>query len=435
MKRIKVLVAMITCLSLTTWAQETKVADEPMFDDYFIDGTLRIDYTFSGDVNHQEIALDKLNSIPRWYGKRYRLDEVPVEGNGQIWVADHRTKHIIYKNSFSTLFQEWLSYEEAKTVKRSFENVFLVPMPKDTVDVTVALMNNRREVVATLTHTVIPTDILIRKTGTNKVTPYETLQQAADTNRCIHIAFVAEGYLEDEMPVFLEDAQVAIDALFAHEPFKSMRNRFNIVAVKSPSKESGTSEPSKGIWKETALHSHFDTFYSNRYLTTLNIKDLHDVLAGTPYEHIIVLVNTDMYGGGGILNSYNLSMTHHPQYRPVVVHEFGHSFGGLGDEYAYENEPIPMYPHDVEPWEPNLTTLTDFHGKWEDMIEKGTKRPTPATPENKDKVGLYEGAGYSLNGVYRGMQDCRMRTNNNPVFCPVCDRALRNLINFYTDEK
>ena len=435
MKRIKVLVAMITCLSLTTWAQETKVADEPMFDDYFIDGTLRIDYTFSGDVNHQEIALDKLNSIPHWYGKRYRMDEVPVEGNGQIWVADHRTKRMIYKNSFSTLFQEWLSYEEAKTVKRSFENVFLVPMPKDTVDVTMALMNNRREVVATLTHTVVPTDILIRKTGTNKVTPYETLQQAVDTNRCIHIAFVAEGYLEDEMPVFLEDARVAIDALFAHEPFKSMRNRFNIVAVKSPSKESGTSEPSKGIWKETALHSHFDTFYSNRYLTTLNIKDLHDILAGTPYEHIIVLVNTDIYGGGGILNSYNLSMTHHPQYRPVVVHEFGHSFGGLGDEYAYENEPIPMYPHDVEPWEPNLTTLTDFHGKWEDMIEKGTKRPTPATPENKDKVGLYEGAGYSLNGVYRGMQDCRMRTNNNPVFCPVCDRALRNLINFYTDEK
>ena len=434
MKMIRALLVMLVCWSTPLWAQETSY-HAPVFDDYFIDGTLRIDYTFSGDVNHQEISLDKLNSIPRWYGKRYRLDEVPVEGNGQIWVADHHTKRIIYKNSFSTLFQEWLSYEEAKTVRRSFENVFLVPMPKDTVDVTVALMNNRREIMTAFTHTVVPNDILIRKTGMSMVTPYETLQQATDTNRCIHIAYVAEGYQEDEMPVFLKDAQVAIDALFAHEPFKSMRNRFHIIAVKSPSKESGTSEPSKGIWKETALHSHFDTFYSNRYLTTLNIKDLHDVLAGTPYEHIIVLVNTDMYGGGGILNSYNLSMTHHPQYRPVVVHEFGHSFGGLGDEYAYENEPIPMYPHDVEPWEPNLTTLTDFHGKWEDMIEKGTPMPTPSTPENKNKVGLYEGAGYSLNGVYRGMQDCRMRTNGNPEFCPVCNRALLNLIKFYTDEE
>ena len=434
MKMIRALLVMLVCWSAPTWAQEVS-GHKPAFDDFFIDGTLRIDYTFSGDVNHQEISLDKLNSIPRWYGKRYRLDEMPVEGNGQIWVADHHTHQIIYRNSFSTLFQEWLSYEEAQTVRRSFENVFLVPMPKDTVDITVALMNNRREIMTSFTHTVVPTDILIRKTGTHMVTPYETLQQAADTNRCIHIAFVAEGYQKEEMHVFLKDAQVAIDALFAHEPFKSMRDRFNIIAVKSPSKESGTSEPSKGIWKETALHSHFDTFYSNRYLTTLNIKDLHNVLAGTPYEHIIVLVNTNMYGGGGILNSYNLSMTHHPQYRPVVVHEFGHSFGGLGDEYAYEQEQIPMYPHDVEPWEPNLTTLTDFHGKWEDMIEKGTPRPTPSTPENKEKVGLYEGAGYSLKGVYRGMQDCRMRTNENPEFCPVCNRALQNLIKFYTDEE
>ena len=240
MKMIRALLVMLVCWSAPTWAQD--VSCEPVFNDYFMDGTLRIDYTFSGDVNNQEISLDKLNSIPRWYGKRYRLDEVPVEGNGQIWVADHHTHQIIYRNSFSTLFQEWLSYEEAQTVRRSFENVFLVPMPKDTVDITVALMNNRREIMTKFTHTVVPTDILIRKTGNHMVSPYETLQQAADTNRCIHIAFVAEGYQEEEMPVFLKDAQVAIDALFAHEPFKSMRDRFNIIAVKSPSKESGTSE-------------------------------------------------------------------------------------------------------------------------------------------------------------------------------------------------
>jgi hypothetical protein len=307
-------------------------------------------------------------------------------------------------------------------------------MPKDTADITVNLMNNRREVMTTLTHQVVPTDILIRHIGERHITPYETLQQAADTNRCIHIAYIAEGYQEQEMPTFLEDAHAAMDALFAHEPFKSMRNRFQITAVKAPSKESGTSEPAKGIWKNTALHSHFDTFYSDRYLTTLNLKELHDWLAGTPYEHIIVLVNTDKYGGGGILNSYNLSMTHHEQFRPVVVHEFGHSFAGLGDEYAYENEAIPMYPHDVEPWEPNLTTLKDFHGKWEDMIDKKTPVPTPATKKNEKKVGVYEGAGYSLNGVYRGMQDCRMRTNQNPEFCQVCLRALTRLIEFYTED-
>ncbi len=419
---------------LMMWAQANQTVQTVAFDQYFEDKTLRIDYTFSGDVTQQDIYVDKLNVIPRWYGKRHHLAEVPVEGNGQIIVRDHRTQQVIYKNSFSTLFQEWLSYDEAKQIRKSFENVFLVPMPKDSADITVNLMNNRREVMTTLTHQVVPTDILIRHIGERHITPYETLQQAADTNRCIHIAYIAEGYQEQEMPTFLEDAHAAMDALFAHEPFKSMRNRFQITAVKAPSKESGTSEPAKGIWKNTALHSHFDTFYSDRYLTTLNLKELHDWLAGTPYEHIIVLVNTDKYGGGGILNSYNLSMTHHEQFRPVVVHEFGHSFAGLGDEYAYENEAIPMYPHDVEPWEPNLTTLKDFHGKWEDMIDKKTPVPTPATKKNEKKVGVYEGAGYSLNGVYRGMQDCRMRTNQNPEFCQVCLRALTRLIEFYTED-
>lgn len=421
--RIFRLVFLLCAVSLYVSAQE--------FDDYFVDKTLRLDYVFAGNVRQQFIALDNLNVIPRWYGKKHRLADLPVEGNGQITVRSRKTGKLIYRNSFSTLFQEWLSYDEASGNTRSFENVFLVPFPKDTVDVTVELRDNRRNVMASLTHSVVPADILIRHIGEDNVTPYVTLQQAADTSRCIHIAYLAEGYKAEEMQTFINDAKIATEALFAHEPFKSLKDRFNIIAVESPSEDSGTSEPSKGIWKNTALHSHFDTFYSDRYLTTLHLKDMHDWLAGTPYEHIIVLVNTDKYGGGGILNSYNLSMTHHDCYKPVVVHEFGHSFGGLGDEYAYAEEEIPMYPHDVEPWEPNLTTLKDFHGKWEWMIKKGTKIPTQV-PTDKDKVGVYEGAGYNLKGVYRGFQDCRMRTNNNPEFCPVCRDALTRLIDFYT---
>lgn len=391
------------------------------FNDFFTDNTLRIDYTFAGNKQEQHIAVDQLNAIPKWYGKRQHLSELPVEGNGQITVRTHSTGKVIYRNSFSTLFQEWLSYDESKSISRSFENVFLVPMPKDTVEVTLELRDNRRQVMASLTHQVVPTDILIRHIGEKDVTPYITLQQAADTNRCIHLAFIAEGYTKDEMATFIKDADTAVEAMFEHEPFKSMRDRFNIIAVEAPSAESGTSEPAKGIWKNTALHSHFDTFYSDRYLTTLHLKDLHNWLAGTPYEHIIVLVNSSKYGGGGILNSYNLTSTHHLYYKPVVVHEFGHSFCGLADEYAYEQEDIPMYPHDIEPWEPNITTKVDFAKKWQDMLHK------------KDKaIGLYEGAGYSLKGVYRAYPDCRMRTNQNPEFCKVCQRALIRLINFYT---
>jgi len=429
-KRISHLI--LTAIILSVISATNGVAQS--FSDNFTDKTLRIDYIFSGNVNETNISVDKLNTMPGWYGKQQRLTDIPVEGNGHITVRSHKTKEIIYRNSFSTLYQEWLSYDEAKNTSRSFENVFLVPMPKDTVDITVELFNNRRAVDATLTHTVAPTDILIRHIGERDVTPFVTLQQAADTTKCIHIAFVAEGYTDKEMDTYLNDVKTAIEALFAYEPFKSARSNFNIVAVKSPSKDSGTSIPSKGVWKNTALHSHFDTFYSERYLTTLNLKELHDWLAGTPYEHIMILVNTNEYGGGGILNSYVLSMTHHPKFRPVVVHEFGHSFAGLADEYAYDQEPIPMYPHDVEPWEANITTLANFHGKWEDMIAKDTPIPTPLSSDPKtisNRVGVFEGAGYSLKGVYRGVQDCRMRTNENPEFCPVCRRALQSLIDFY----
>ncbi len=402
------------------------------FEDFFEDKTLRIDYNFAGNAHQQEIAVDQLNVSPHWYGKRQRLAELPLEGNGQITVRSHKTGQIIYRHSFSTLFQEWLSYPEAQNVRKSFENVFLVPMPKDTVDVTLDLRNNRREVMASLTHQVVPTDILIRRIGEKDVTPYETIQEAKDSQHCIHIAYLAEGYQQDEMSTFIDDVRVAMEALFEHEPFKSLRDRFHIVAVKAPSQESGTSEPGRGIWKNTALHSHFDTFYSDRYLTTLHLKDMHDWLAGIPYEHIIVLVNSGRYGGGGIFNSYNLTTTHHAKYRPVVVHEFGHSFCGLGDEYAYDIEEVPMYPKDIEPWEPNLTTLVDFPSKWQDLVDKKTPVPTPLTVQYKDKVGVYQGAGYNVKDVYRPCQDCRMRTNEHPVFCPVCQRALTRLIDFYT---
>lgn len=403
------------------------------FDEYFIDRTLRIDYIFSGNKSKQEISLADMYSIPRWYGKRQRLGETPVEGNGRITVRPHGRKEVIYQNSFSTLFQEWLTYDDSAGPSRAFENVFLVPMPKNSVDITVELNNNRRQTTVSYTHTINPNDILIKHIGESNITPYTTLQQANDTSRCIRIAFVAEGYTKEEMNIFLNDAKAAMNAIFSHEPFTTSKNGFNVIAVMPTSKDSGTSHPAEGLWKSTALGSHFDTFYSSRYLTTLNLRRLHDALAGTPYEHIIILVNTSEYGGGGILNSYVLTAARNTQSKPVVVHEFGHSFGGLADEYAYDFEQIPMYPLDVEPWEQNITTLKDFHGKWEDMIQKDIPTPTPeSTPHGAyGTVGLYEGAGYSTKGVFRGAKDCRMRSNDTPDFCPVCQRALQNLIDFY----
>lgn len=409
-KNIKLLTIMLLCCA-NAMAQQ--------FDEYFTDKTLRLDYIFAGDSKQQAIYVDELNVIPKWYGRRQRLAELPLNGSGQITVKDKASGTVIYRHSFSTLFQEWLTTDEAKRTSKSFENVFLVPYPQKTVDITVDLQDYHAKTIASLTHTVDPSDILIRHIGEQNITPYETIQRAADTTRCIHIAYIAEGYTKDEMELFKADAEAATEALFAHEPFKSMQNRFNIVTVMSPSEDSGASEPANGMWKNTALSSHFDTFYSSRYLTTLHLKQLHNLLAGTPYEHIIILVNTENYGGGGIYNSYNLSYTRGKHFKPVVVHEFGHSFGGLGDEYAYGDDD-PMYFSDTEPWEPNLTTKHDFKGKWENLIAEG-------------KAGMVEGGGYLTKGVFRGCEDCRMRTNEVPEFCPVCQQALTQLINFYTE--
>jgi len=405
-------------LIITILLASTIYAFSQRFEDYFEDRTLRIDYTFAGcDAIHQ-IYVDELVSLPRWYGRRVRLSELPLKGNGQITVRSKADSVVIYRHAFSTLFQEWLATDEAKHTQKSFENVFLIPFPKAPVEIKVELFDYHDKVVNSLTHTVDPKDILIRKAGEQAITPYDVLHQACDTSRCIRIAFVAEGYTVDEMDHYLSDCRKAIGSLFHHEPFKSMQDRFQIIAIKSPSVDSGTSEPSKGIWRNTALGSHFDTFYSDRYLTTLHLKRLHDLLAGTPYEHIIILVNTEHYGGGGIYNSYNLSYTGGPQFLPVVVHEFGHSFGGLGDEYSYGNDD-PIYFDDTEPWEPNLTTKATACIKWENLIKEG-------------KAGLIEGGGYQKKGVWRGCENCRMRTNEEPEFCPVCQQALVKLIDFYT---
>ena len=404
------IISLLSSIAISVQAQR--------FEDYFEDRTLRLDYTFCGDASHQQIYVDELISIPRWYGRRHRLAELPLKGNGDITVRSKADGTVIYRHSFSSLFQEWLSTAESKQTQKSFENVFLVPYPRQPVEITVELRNYHDSVFASMTHTVDPTDILIRKAGERLVTPYITLQQAADTSRCIHVAYVAEGYQQHEMGTFLEDCKIAMESLFSHEPFRQMQDRFNMIAVMSPSAESGVSEPGKGIWRNTALGAHFDTFYSARYLTTLHLKKMNDVLAGTPYEHIIVLVNGERYGGGGIYNSYTLTDAHGPSFRPVVVHEFGHSFGGLGDEYPYGDDD-PMYFPDTEPWEPNLTTKCDFNGKWEDLVRDG-------------KAGLIEGGGYLTKGVWRGFENCRMRTNEEPEFCLVCQQALIRLINFYT---
>lgn len=405
-----------------------------VFADHFADKTLRVDYIFNGNASGQAICLNGLSALPTWAGRKHHLAELPLQGNGQITMRNAASGKTIYTTSFSSLFQEWLETDEARNVTKGFENTFLLPYPLQPVEIEITLLDPRRNVRASMKHIVHPNDVLIEQKGNSHITPHKYLLHNDSPEKCIDVAILAEGYTLQEIQTFYEDADIACKSIFDHEPFKSMKKRFNVVAVASPSTDSGVSVPRLNEWKHTAFGSHFSTFYSDRYLTTSRVKAIHDALAGIPYEHIIILANTEEYGGGGIYNSYTLTTAHHPMFRPVVVHEFGHSFGGLADEYFYDNDVMTdTYPLDIEPWEQNISTQVDFAAKWKDMLSENTPVPTPAEVSENYPTGVYEGGGYSAKGIFRPAENCRMRTNEYPAFCPVCQRALRRIIEFYTE--
>ena len=431
MKRLFLLFAATLLTATYTYAQS--------FSDYFANQTLRIDYIFSGNASQQLVALDELSASEGWAGRRINLDKVPVRGNGEIRLIDPESGKAIYRNTFSSLFQEWLVTDEASRLTKSFEATFLVPMPLKEVEVEITLLDNEGHLQTSMRHKVSPDDKLIRKHSATAPTRHEYLLQSGSSEECIDIAIVAEGYTKDEMDTFLKDARTACDEIFLYEPFAKHKSHFNVVAVIPESADSGVSVPQDNAWRKTAINSNFMTFYSPRYLTTNSVHLVHDNLAGVAYEHIIILANTDTYGGGGIYNSYTLTTAHHPQFKPVVVHEFGHSFGALADEYFYDepDHTANTYKLDYEPWEQNITSLVDFGSKWADMVKGKGEIPTEPTEKRKKNytVGVYEGGGYITKGMYRPAVVCRMRDNEATQFCPVCQRAIERIILYNLEEE
>ena len=395
------------------------------FNKYFSDNTLRADYIFSGNATTQEISLSGLSKSAGWAGRRVNLDTLLLQGNAQVTMTDCESGRIIYKQALSTLFQEWQHTEEATNVRKAFENTILLPLPLKKARITVTLCDNRRKTVAEMSHFVNPDDILIRHArkhlSENVVKDY--LINGKSSN-CIDLLYIAEGYTEAEMPQFYADVEKAVHALFSHKPFDKYRKHFNIRTIAIPSECTDVSEPLKGKWHETPAMSHFSTFYSDRYLMTEHLFRLHDLIEGIPFEHIVILANTPTYGGGGIYNLYMLTSARQKWFEPVVVHEFGHSFAGLADEYFYDDQYETYYPADTEPWELNVTTLADFDKKWRHMVKDVSLR-------NTGDVGIYEGAGYQSKGVYRGSFNCRMRTNEYPEFCPVCRESIEKVIKYH----
>lgn len=402
------------------------------FDKYFHKKSLRIDFALSGNTEFQAAAIQQLREEPVWGGPQKNLIDTFNYGGYYVNIYDKATNKLIYSRGFNTLFEEWRSTEQAKTETQSWSNSIPIPYPKSTVAVEIAARDKKdMQFHPLLKMDIDPNSIFIDrgKLKENKVT---RIQHKGESDKKVDLVFLAEGYTAADQDKFVDDAKKFTESLFNTPPYTTRREDFNIWAVNLISEDAGTDISGKGIYKNTALNSGYYTFGVDRYLTTPDMKSVRDAVWNVPCDAIFILVNTDTYGGGGMYNFYAMGTADNERTQHVFVHELGHSFAGLADEYfASEVAYQDFYNLEYEPWEPNITTLVDFDSKWKDLLPVSTPIPTPLDDAHKDKAGVFEGGGYIPKGIYRPMDHCMMR--DYAPFCPACSRAILRMIDFLTD--
>ncbi len=403
------------------------------FDDWFENKALRIDYVLGGDSNSQHFYLDEVKVEKYWSKPHSKTIDKLGLGSYKVEVTDKKTNKLIYSHGFCTLFEEWQSVKEASTLRRSFEQVVRIPLPKNEVVVSFKQRNKQGDFEELYNLPIDPNSYLVKHTPPPNFRVTEITNNGAYNNK-LDISFIAEGYTIEQIDKFRSDVKKFTSFLLGQKPFDKHKSDINIWAIESISIDEGPSNPKAGIWNVTPAFSSFYTFGIERYLTTLKFKLVMDIAANAPSDIVYILVNSNEYGGGGIYNHYCITTSDHSLSEKVFIHELGHGLAGLGDEYytsdvAYQD----YYPLNCEPWEPNLTTLINFENKWADMVEKTTPIPTPATKKHQDEIGVFEGGGYVEKGVYRPFMNCRMKSNSANEFCPVCQAAIERVIESYTD--
>lgn len=421
-KPISILV--FVCVCITLFAQEEEKT-------WYDPGALRLDLILAGNHLQTNVFLHELYFEPYWSGSAHSMIDQLGFGSFRVEVFGMETGDLLFSNGFSTLFQEWQTTAEAKRTSRAFDQVVRIPFPREKVRVEIFERERDGSLARAAAFEVDPESIFIKR---NHFIPFPVTQivEGGAPSDCLDLTFVAEGYLPDQMERFRQDVRTMAEYIMEQEPFNQWKDRINVWAVESPSKEEGPSNPGRAFHNRTPAGTTYYSLGLDRYLTTSRHGKLMDAAANAPGDVICVFVNTSQYGGGGIYNAHVVGTSGHPLSKVVFIHELGHGLAGLGDEYfesdvAYEE----FYPLDVEPWEANLTTLVDFDAKWGEMLESDTPVPTPAENRYLETVGVYEGGGYAAKGVYRPYIHCRMRSNNAPGFCPVCRETLSRVMRTY----
>jgi hypothetical protein len=422
---------MKTFISVILFIVSVGLSGQENFNKYFTDKVLRFDFMFAGNSRNISVFPVGLKEEPYWAGSYSGLINPFNYGNFKYELFEIAGNTLVYSRAFCTLFQEWQTTNEARSIDRSFYEVATMPFPKEKVRFVLS-KRERSGSFSKLYETIIdPVSYFIRKENPLNVNTTK-IYGGGDPHSSVDLAVIAEGYKADEMGKFREDVKKMADYLFAEAPFREYKDKFNIWAVEAISQDSGTDIPGENIYMNTVLNSSFYTFDIDRYLTTQDLKSISDYAAAVPHDNIIVLINSTKYGGGGVYNYYTGTTTGHQLSPKVFIHEFGHGFAGLADEYyssavAYEE----FYPLNVEPWEPNITTMVDFESKWKKLIATGTPVPTPSDVKYENVTGVFEGGGYSAKGIYRPEMDCRMKSNGPKGYCTVCRNTLKEMIEFY----
>ncbi len=403
------------------------------FRHYFEDSALRFDFLLGGHAEEVTVYPQQMKKEPCWGGSKTNLISPFGYGTYRFRVYDAQSNRLIFSRGFSTLFQEWQTTAEAKMVQKTFYQAVVFPFPKREVRLEIDARQWKGHFKTIFQTAVDPDDYFILEETPPDHKTVSILENGPPAQK-VDLVILAEGYTREETGKFFEDARRVSEYLFDVEPFKSEQDHFNVRAVFTPSAESGTDIPGEHTYRNTFFSSTFYTFDVPRYLTTSDMKSIYDAVAGVPYDQLYLLVNTERYGGGGFYNFLNVCASGNIRTKEVFVHEFGHGFAGLGDEYytsevAYED----FYNTEAEPWEPNLTTLVRFESKWSSLVPDSIPVPTPREKKFRNCVGVFEGGGYMAQGIYSPAMNCRMKSNHARRFCPVCTAAIKKMIKFHCE--
>ncbi|MBD3867932.1 MAG: peptidase M64 [Acidobacteria bacterium] len=465
-------VVLLVLIAVTSVAQAA-------FDDDFTGKTLRVDYFHTGTAAEEIYSLDRMRIEGDWPGSRVWLLDGTDLGKYRVELADLATHRVMFSRGFASIYGEWETTGEAASgTFRTLEEAVRIPEPKRPAQLRLRKRTDEGSFQEVWQVKIDPSSRFVDRAPLPDARVVALLENGDPATK-VDLLVLGDGFTSGEMADYRKAAEGVVTALFAEEPFRSRKSDFNVWIIETPADRSGVSRPRAGVFRNSPLGARYNSLDSERYILSLEDRAWRDAAAAAPYDTVIMLVNERKYGGGGIFNLYSTASAGSAFAPYLYVHEFGHHFAGLGDEYytspvSYESDPDVT----VEPWEPNVTALLDPTAlKWGDLASGGAPVPTPWGKEAYDsasrasqkvraelrasgaaeekleelfvkeqvrftkqlgdekyagKVGAFEGAGYQPRGLYRPSADCIMFTRDEVGFCPVCRQAINRMIDLHT---